>query len=662
MSGASVSSGRRPLSMQTEHARQQQLISLGLLLLLLGPLTLIAAGIVAGIVGKHRRRLLACAVTGTLLLAGAACFWQRYQELALALCAAGADAYQSIQAGQRARQTPDYWRLAQQCWQPLWAWWQASLPMAPFTALNLLATRVRSAEELERERFEREQQAAAAHERRVRAKLDKSPASVNGAMLLGAPLDSGDLPWAQGDFFTYPADSMGRHGAVIGSSGMGKSETVLRLAAGARQVYGWKVFFIDCKGERPLQERFVATMLAAGATNIGQFPQRPLRGWQGDTVALLNRLLAVVDYSEPYYRDLTKMLLNLTLEAPGGPPRSSEELLASMILSRLRQRYGNRPEVEEIDGLKPKDASAAYNRYRAFFKALGSGLDGRAEDEEAWSFDSVDAGYILLDGLSLKDQTASFGRFVIEDFAHYAAQRKPAHEKVLLIIDEYPVIAFSSSGTASLFEMVRFHGASIIVTGQSYAGMGEGFDRILGAAETLFLHRCGDPDKLLPRAGQRLAFKRRVSFAERGIGRGAREYATGDGFLAVDEELKIHPNDVKELPRGECFVIAGGRYQRVLVKRAPLATNGGVAEQTVGKPAEPRPLALEVEREERGEQALKTALPEPSSDASAKPGPETPPASDAPSSTSPTEQEAPEGSAPSTAASPEPSYLGEDDR
>ncbi|HMQ32046.1 MAG TPA: hypothetical protein PKD53_15060 [Chloroflexaceae bacterium] len=600
MSGASATSkGRQPLSMQTEHARQQQLITLGLLLLLLGPLTLISAGVLAGVVGKQRRRLLACAVAGALLLVGAACFWQRYQELALALWAAGADAYQRIQAGQRTRQTPDYWGLAQQCWQPLWVWWQWSLPVAPFAALNLLATQVRSVEELERERFEREQQAAAAHERRVRAKLDKAPASVNGAMLLGAPLDSGDLPWAQDDFFTYPTDSMSRHAAVIGSSGMGKSETVLRLAAGARQVYGWKVFFIDCKGERPLQERFVATMRAAGTTNIGQFPQRPLCGWQGDTVALLNRLLAVVDYSEPYYRDLTKMLLNLTLEAPGGPPRSSEELLASMILSRLRQRYGNRPEVEEIDGLKPKDASAAYNRYRAFFKALGSGLDGHPGDAAAWSFDTVDAGYILLDGLSLKDQTASFGRFIIEDFAHYAAQRKPAHEKVLLIIDEYPVIAYSSSGTAALFEMVRFHGASIIVTGQSYAGMGEGFDRILGAAETLFLHRCGDPDKLLPRAGQRLAFKRRVGFAERGIGRGAREYATGDGFLAVDEELKIHPNDVKELPPGECFVIAGGRYQRVLVKRAPFAPAGAVVAIATPEPTSSRPLALEVEREER---------------------------------------------------------------
>jgi hypothetical protein len=382
---------------------------------------------------------------------------------------------------------------------------------------------------------------------------------------------------------------------------------VLRLAAGARQTYGWKVFFIDCKGETALQERFVATMRGAGAQTVGCFPQQPLRGWQGDSVALLNRLLAVMDYTEPYYKDLTKMLLNLTLEAPGGPPRSSQALLEGMVLARLRQRYAGRPEVDEIDGLRPRDAAAAYNRYRAFFKALGSGLDGSPDAADTWSFDSVDAGYILLDGLTLKDQTASFGRYLVEDFAHHVARRKPQTERVLLIIDEFPAIAAGGAGTAALFEMVRFHGASIIVTGQSYAGMGEGFDRILGAAETLILHRCGDPDKLLPRAGQRLAFKRRVSFSERGIGRGAREFATGAGYLAIDEELKIHPNEVKELPRGECFVIAGGRAQRVLVKRVPPPTERPPKVQTQApllgaNGVEPRipdtgaPLALEVER------------------------------------------------------------------
>ncbi|NTU79261.1 MAG: hypothetical protein HGA45_07630 [Chloroflexales bacterium] len=566
MTTTPASPQRTPLSMHTEYAKQQQIITFVMLLLLLGPITLLASGIVAGLVGKDRRRMAWCALGGALALAAAGLFWRRFYDLGLVARDLGAQVMAVAQAQQATGRTVDYWGLCQRCWPTLWAWWRLNLLAAPLAALNILSNRVQGAEDLERERTAREQRAAAALEAQRRARLAKAPAQVGGAMVLGIPLAEGDLPWARGDFFTYPADSMARHGAVIGSSGMGKSETVLRLAYGARQTYGWKVFFVDCKGERGLQERFTETMRSAGAGRIGTFPQQSLSGWQGDGVALLNRLLAVLDYSEPYYKDLTKMLLNLALEAPIGPPRSSRELLERMVLARLRQLYEGRPEALEIDGLRPRDAAAAYNRYRAFFKALGSGLDG---GDDAWSFDTVDAGYILLDGLSLKDQTASFGRFIIEDFAHYAARRKPSAERVLLIIDEYPVIAYSGSGTASLFEMVRFHGASIVVTGQSYAGMGEGFDRILGAAETLILHRCGDPDLLLPRAGQRLTFKRRVGFSERGIGRGAREFATGAGFLSVDEELKIHPNDVKELPPGECYVIAGGRAQRVLVHRAP---------------------------------------------------------------------------------------------
>ncbi len=582
---------RTPLSMQTEVAKQQQLTTIVMLLLLLGPISLAVAGVLAGMAGRIPRRMAWCALGGTLALAVAGWFWRDYQMVALTLWDTGGTTYRALQGGGG---SIDYGGLARQIWPPLWAWWRMSLLAAPFAALNILSNRVRTAEELEQERLDRAERSAAERDRQARASVAKAPVNVRGAMVLGVPLGAGDLPWANGALFTYPADSLARHGAIIGSSGMGKSETMLRLAAGARQTYGWKVFVIDCKGERALQERFAATMRVAGATTIGSFPEQPLRGWQGDSVALLNRLLAVLDYSEPYYKDLTKMLLNLTLEAPGGPPRSSQALLEGMVLSRLRQRYAGRPEVDEIDGLRARDAAAAYNRYRAFFKALGSGLDG-VEDTASWSFDTVDAGYILLDGLSLKDQTASFGRYLIEDFAHYAARRKPTDQRVLLIIDEYPVIAQSGAGTASLFEMVRFHGASIIVTGQSYAGMGEGFDRILGAAETLILHRCGDPDLLLPRAGQRLRFTRRIGFSERGMGRGAKEYATGAGYLALDEALKIHPNEVKELPPGECYVIAGGRAQRVLVKRASVSTADPPAAPT--RPISPMPPpVIEVER------------------------------------------------------------------
>lgn len=147
--------------MQTEYARQQQLITVGMLALLLGPLTLVAAGVLAGVVGRNPRRMVACAVVGLLALAGAGWFWRDYQRLALEAWAIGSEVYRTIQTRQSQRMAPDYWRLTQQCWPPIWTWWQWSLPIAPLAALNLLSNRVRSAEEIEQERFDKEERAAA---------------------------------------------------------------------------------------------------------------------------------------------------------------------------------------------------------------------------------------------------------------------------------------------------------------------------------------------------------------------------------------------------------------------------------------------------------------------------------------------------------------------
>jgi hypothetical protein len=222
------------------------------------------------------------------------------------------------------------------------------------------------------------------------------------------------------------------------------------------------------------------------------------------------------------------------------------------------------PEARELTGIRATDAQAAYNRYRAFFKALGGGLDGD------WAFEDVPTGYIQLRGLDLKDQTASLGGYLLEDFAHYVATRKPADEKVLLIIDELPAIAFGGANAANLFEMVRFHGAGLVVTAQSYAGLGADADRMLGAAAGLILHQCADPEHLLVRTGQRLDFQRRITITERGLGQAVKDYAVGEGMLAETDTLKVDPNAVKQLEQGQCVAIAQGRAQHSAVSQVRL--------------------------------------------------------------------------------------------
>ena len=137
----------------------------------------------------------------------------------------------------------------------------------------------------------------------------------------------------------------------------------------------------------------------------------------------------------------------------------------------------------------------------------------------------------------------------------------------MLIVDEFPAIAFGGANAANLFEMVRFHGAGLVITAQSYAGLGADADRMLGAAAGLILHQCADPEHLLVRAGQRLDFQRRVTITERGMGQAVKEYAVAEGMLAETDALKVDPNAVKQLGQGECIVIAQGRAQHVAVSQ-----------------------------------------------------------------------------------------------
>jgi hypothetical protein len=162
----------------------------------------------------------------------------------------------------------------------------------------------------------------------------------------------------------------------------------------------------------------MATMRAAGRTALARFPSERYDRWRGDPTALLNRLMMILDFSEPYYRDLMRMLLSLALDAPPGPPRSSTDLLARLNLDELARRYAGMPEARELTGIRTTDAQAVYNRYRAYFKALRGGLDG------GWAFEDVQAGYIQLRGLELRDQTASLGRYILEDFAHRGPSRQ----------------------------------------------------------------------------------------------------------------------------------------------------------------------------------------------------------------------------------------------
>ena len=73
------------------------------------------------------------------------------------------------------------------------------------------------------------------------------------------------------------------------------------------------------------------------APRVKLWPAEPLSGWQGDAMELANRLLAVQDWSEPWYEWVASRAIRLACGADIGPPRSAEELLARLTAPGLEQ-------------------------------------------------------------------------------------------------------------------------------------------------------------------------------------------------------------------------------------------------------------------------------------------------------------------------------------
>jgi hypothetical protein len=561
--------------------RSSRTVALLIMTVLLGPAALILGSIVYGIARLVNRSWLWITL-GVLLISGllwASWHWQTIRADGLALWEAVRPVSQALQRSLAGLRSPSAARPAVAWWPLLtdvgwgivgvWRWGLLGLPLV---ALYLNGTRLRTAAEQEAQRIQTRTQALRARSQAAARRSVGAPLVYRNQLVLGATV-AGDLPWVRGSWVVYPEDVLGRHLVLIGASGMGKSETALRLAAGAARAYGWQIFFLDAKGDRAMADRFWAAMHTTGTQRLAMLPQRAYDGWRGDATALLNRLLSIVDFSEPFYRDLTKMVLSLAIDAPQGPPRASRELLNRLRLDALRELYAGHLDERDLAGPKSEHVAATYNRYRAFFRALHGHLDGD------WAWEDMDAAYLLLDGLALKDQAVSLGRYLLEDFAHYVAVRKDPQRHVLLIVDEFSALAIGGTDAASLFERVRSYGASVVVTSQSYAGLGVGADRILGATAAVLLHQCADPEPLIARAGMiETIQQRRMGTEQLGVG-GVRAYATGQVSFQEHDVYKIQPSAIQRLGSGEAALIAGGAVQQLRVSQLALSDTDVVAAQ-----------------------------------------------------------------------------------
>jgi Cdc6-like AAA superfamily ATPase len=460
-------------------------------------------------------------------------------------------------------------RALKAAWPHVRAWWAMALGLAPAVAFAVELFRPRSVEELRDREQRRTERLRNRRERRARRAAGiRRPERKPAGFELGRHLE-GDrlLPTSRGRV-TMPLAQLEKTVLVIGAPGSGKTETVLRLAQGVATSSDWCVFVIDAKGDRHTQQRFAGLMRHAGRRPC-LFPDRPYDGWRGSPREIAGRLVQLIDWADEgggtYYRDLSVNLVRAACNAPSGPPRSSHDLLRRLDRNTLTDLWAGDERAAAISEFKPEHFDSARQRYAAFFDATEGQLDGD------WAFDDTDCGYLLLNELLYGEETSELGRFLVEEFKQYLAARNQQGRQVLLIIDEFSAIA-DGERVARMIEVVRSHGAAVVLAPQAYDGMGgeQASARILNAAHTILLHAVPDPEPIVKAAGTRLVVEQSLQH-EAGV-------STDLGSSRQQHQLKADPNEVRRLRTGMCFALGNGKAQKLQIVAAPkVRTSQGYA-------------------------------------------------------------------------------------
>ena len=185
---------------------------------------------------------------------------------------------------------------------------------------------------------------------------------------------------------------------------------------------------------------------------------------------MASRLLAVEQFTEPFYQRVASAGLRLALTAPDMPAvDGSDELLRRLDVDELAALWEGRPlQLKDIEAIG-QHLPGARLRYADFFAALAG-----AFDRGSWSFEDVDLAVLTVPTLLSKSEADAAMRVVLEDYGHYATGRKPREgEDAVLMLDEFSALASGVDSAINLMERLRDVVEGVEEDGAVERGVGE---------------------------------------------------------------------------------------------------------------------------------------------------------------------------------------------
>jgi len=434
--------------------------------------------------------------------------------------------------------------------------------------------------------------------------LTEAPGAVplvasGGRIPVGATIRALGHPWHP--VFTLPATACERHMVIVGATGSGKTNLMIRLWAGwftatldtARAGRGNRPLLVvlDCKGGQDARRKADRTrrlLYGAGARRVVIWPdEAALSLWAlpaRDLAVLLYQMIETGTGNAAYYADILQAVLTLAVTAPGGPP-----LNATAFLDRLDAKWLARA---WSDGRHPREAALVHAaarhlpdiqlRFATLLERLGPALDGPGALADA------DCWYLILEGTREPSVAEAQALALTELAAHAATDPYGEPRAMLLAADDYSAVS-GRVPLSNLYERGRSLGIGVQVSAQSWQGLGASEDeryRIAATADGgIFVLHTPYPEPLTALAGKR----RVLDTAHKLIGN-----SWGDeGMTRELRAWTADPDLIRRLDIGQACYIHRGAATFVQVAR-PRPSPLTLLPPPASAPPVPRPAPRQV--------------------------------------------------------------------
>jgi len=427
-------------------------------------------------------------------------------------------------------------------------------------------SRPRSLEEQleERKKAEEERQRRLSSSAERRGEIEGEKALIRlGAKVRGQAFPPHLGIYHKGDWVVLNEEVLDQHIFVLGTTGSGKSETIKRLVYEILTATDRNIYLVDGKGDEDLANdirslahqhgRGEAPVFKLGFEKAGAVYD----GFRGEPTDVYNRLCALVGTSDAegdaqYYADINRDLLQLICYAPGGPPRSFEELRTRLDKDWLEEAYRD-DEIERSSVSQLENRQLAGLAYRLrplareFSKHVGDG---------GFALEETPCAIFSLRVQSVGDTAQRFLDFLVEDLKDFIGKRQKS--PAVLIIDEFG--QFSNKNITALLSLARSAKLAIILATQDVASLKDEQTKklVLANTRTKILMATEFPEEMAELAGTILRLENSIQFQEGEV--------TGRGSARIQHQFAIDPNEVAKLKPGEAFIIRQRHHAKIKVR------------------------------------------------------------------------------------------------